>query len=353
MPANDVPSIGVGTTRTQYFETKDFRLTGGGVLPTARLAYETYGTLAPDGRNAVLLCHGFTSSHHAAGRNPENGNAPGWWDAHVGPGRAIDTDRLFVVCSNMLGSSYGSTNGASIDPKTGKPYGPTFPEISVRDIVALQRRMVDHLGIKHLVAVAGQSYGGFQSFQWGTDFPDMMDGIVPVVTAPKVINPSYPALHARLSSDPNWNGGWYYDKGGVKSTMKAIRMETLKRYGFNEQLADQGLDAAAREARIEAMATAWAEKFDAHSLLILRHAADRFDTTADFGKIKAKCLYVISRTDVLFPPSIVPGVMDALTAAGVDARYHLLDSNYGHTASGADPTKWTGALRDFMKPLMP
>lgn len=173
-----------GATRTEYFETTDFPLELGGSLPKARLAYEAYGKLAPDGRNAVLLTHGFTSSHHAAGRNPENGNAPGWWNGLVGPGKAIDTDRLYVVASNMLGSSYGSTNAKDIDPATGKPYGPTFPDITVSDIIGLQKRMLDHLGVKHLAAVAGNSYGGFQAFQWAVDHPDFMDAIVPVVTAP-------------------------------------------------------------------------------------------------------------------------------------------------------------------------
>ncbi|MCC7271811.1 MAG: alpha/beta fold hydrolase [Alphaproteobacteria bacterium] len=352
MPDDPSPRS-LGPVATKHFETHDFRLTGGGVLPVARLAYETYGRLAPDGRNAVLLTHGFTSSHHAAGRNPENGGAPGWWDGHVGPGKAIDTDRLFVVSSNMLGSSYGSTSGASIDPVTGKPYGPTFPDISVSDIVRLQRLLLDALGVKHLVAVAGQSYGGFQAFQWAVDFPDFMDAIVPTVTAPKSPRISYPELHGRLAADPGWNGGWYYGTDGVIGTMRAIREETLKRYGMEEVLKDQGLDAAARDARIKELADAWSKKFDAHALLILRKAADRFDVTADLAKIRAKVLYVIARTDVLFPPSLKDTVMPALKAAGVDARYFEIDTEYGHTAAGNAWNKWTHVMRDFLAPLIP
>jgi homoserine O-acetyltransferase len=343
-----------GATRTEYFETTDYPLELGGRLAKARIAYEAYGKLAPDGRNALLLTHGFTSSHHAAGRNPENGNQPGWWNGLVGPGKAIDTNRLFVVASNMLGSSYGSTNARDIDPATGKPYGPTFPDITVSDILGLQRRMLEQLGVKHLVAVAGNSYGGFQAFQWAVDHPDFMDAIVPVVTAPASPRRAYPELLARIAADPNWNGGWYYDRpGGVTETMRAIRYETLKRYGADEVLADEGLDPAARDAKMRAQAAAWADRFDAHSLLILRKAADRFDTTGRFDRIRAKVLYVIARTDVLFPPEIAPDVMARLKAVGIDAEYFEIDTEYGHTASGADWGKWEAPLRRFLEPLVP
>ena len=153
-------------------------------MPEITIAYETYGTLAPDGRNAVLLTHGYTSSQHMAGRYGENG-AEGSWDGLVGPGKAIDTNRLFVVSSNMLGSSYGSTNPAFKNPATGKPYGPDFPDITLVDIVTAQKALLDSLGVKHLVAVAGPSFGGYQTYQWGVAYPDFMDGLVPVVSAPK------------------------------------------------------------------------------------------------------------------------------------------------------------------------
>ena len=156
----------LGTVEDRFFTIRNLPLQNGRVMPEARIAYETYGRLAPDGRNTVLLTHGYTGSHHFAGRNPANNNQPGSWDGLVGPGKAIDTDRLFVVASNMLGSSFGSTNGASIDPATGKPYGPDFPAITVRDIISAQKALLDDLGVRHLVAVAGPSYGGYQAFQW-------------------------------------------------------------------------------------------------------------------------------------------------------------------------------------------
>src|SRR6266699_3604482 len=174
----------IGAVEDRFFTIRDFRLANGTVMPEAAIAYETYGKLAAHGRNAVLITHGFTSSHHMAGRNPANANQPGSWDGLIGPGKAIDTDRLFVVASNMLGSSYGSTNAASLNPATNTPYGPDFPAITLRDIVAAQKALLDSLGVEHLVAVAGPSYGGYQAFQWAVAYPDFIDGVVAVNTAP-------------------------------------------------------------------------------------------------------------------------------------------------------------------------
>jgi homoserine O-acetyltransferase len=351
----------IAGVESKLFTARDLALESGVVLPELTLAYETYGTLAPGGRNAVLITHGFTSSHHAAGTY-RPGGAPkgvgeadvGSWDKLIGPGKAIDTDKLFVVSSNMLGSSYGSTNPAATNPKTGKPYGPDFPRIAVADIVKAQKLLVDSLGITHMVAVAGPSYGGFQAFQWAVQYPGMMDGIVPVVTAPKAASGPEPtnAMIAQLAKDPNWNGGWYYGKGGVPTVMTQIRVATLKRYGIEAQLAEKFPDPAAREAAIVKAAEPWVNSFDANSMVVLRRALETFDTTPQLGRIKARVLYVISRTDALFPPSIVPGVMQALKDAGVDARYFEIDSELGHLASGPEGDKWSPALRAFMAELM-
>jgi homoserine O-acetyltransferase len=344
----------LGTVEDRFYTIHNLPLQNGQVMPEAKITYETYGRLAPDGRNAVLLTHGYTGSHHFAGRNPANNNQPGSWDGLVGPKKAIDTDRLFVVASNMLGSSFGSTNGASRNPATGKPYGPDFPAITVRDIVAAQKELLDHLGVRHLVAVAGPSYGGYQAFQWAVQYPDMMDGVVPVVSAPRAQNAErrLAELLARLDSDPEWNGGWYYDRGGMKRLLTEMRIETLKGYGIEEQLASRYPDKRALEAAIRAQAEGWARNWDANSLVILRRATIGFDTVKDFGKIRAKLLYVLCRTDKLFPPSLVPEVMPALAAAGVAARYFEIDSEMGHLASGPEHAKWSPALREFLAPLM-
>ena len=206
----------------------------------------------------------------AAGAN----GAEGSWDGLVGPGKAIDTDRLFVVSSNMLGSSYGSTNPAFTNPATGKPYGPDFPDITLVDIVNAQKALLDHLGVKHLVAVAGPSFGGYQTYQWGVTYPDFMDGLVAVVSAPKGSGgeAAVKSLVDSLAKDPNWNGGWYYDKGGVAGILTEMRVATLKRYGIDEQLAAKFPDKDAREAEIKKRAESWSKVFDANSLVVLRKA---------------------------------------------------------------------------------
>jgi homoserine O-acetyltransferase/O-succinyltransferase len=333
----------------QYHTIRDFRLESGVVLPEARIAYLTHGALPADGSGAVLVTHGYTSGP----RMIEGGASAseGSWAQLVGPGRAIDTDRHFVVASNMLGSSFGSTNAASIDPRTGKPYGSRFPDITVADIVTLQRRLLEHLGVKRLLAVVGPSYGGFQAFQWAVTFPDFVAGIVPVVTAMKVPGRSVQPLIERLAQDPNWNGGDYYETGGMLATTTAMRVETLKQYGIEESLAAAFPDPARREAEIRRQAASWAELFDANSLVILRKAMLRYDVAAQVDRIKARVLYILSTTDVLFPPSLAPDAMATLRQAGVAAEYFELKSEFGHLASGADWQKWAPKLRQFLDEL--
>ncbi|MFZ2157816.1 MAG: alpha/beta fold hydrolase [Bradyrhizobium sp.] len=341
------------STDVQTFVTGNFRLQSGIVMPTVTIAYRTLGILAPDRDNVVLVTHGNTSGPQMI--DPLGSTGEGSWNEIVGPGKAVDTSRFFAICPNMLGSSYGSTNAASIDPATGKPYGPRFPDITVSDIVATQRALLDHLGIEKLVAVVGPSYGGFQAFQWAVNYPGMMKGIAAIVTSPVVPRErsegNVARLLATLSQDPNWNGGDYYDRGGVLETMTQIRIATLKNYGIETRLRDTISDPQAIEAAIRDESAQWARGFDANSLIILAKALRGFDVTAQFGNIRSKVLYVLSRTDKLFPPELAPGVMQALKAASVDADYFLLDSEYGHSASGRDAHKWAPRLRQFMDGL--
>src|SRR5262249_39410530 len=235
------------------FTLRNFPLSDGTVMPEATIAYETYGRLAPGGRNAILCTHGYTGSHHFAGPNLANGNQPGSWDGLIGPGKAIDTDKLFVVASNMLGSSFRSTNAGCINPETGEAYGSDFPNVTIRDIVAAKKALLDHLGVRHLVAVAGPSYGGYQAFQWAVAYPDFMDAIVPVNTAPWAsvnTDKQLAELEARLGSDPEWHGGRYYGKAACKKALTEIRVETLERYGIETALATRFPDPPAREAAI-------------------------------------------------------------------------------------------------------
>ena len=337
----------------ETFDIRDFRLASGGVMPAVTIAYRTLGRLAPNRDNAVLVTHGNTSGPQMI--EPGGSSGEGSWKDLVGPGKPVDTDRFFVICPNMLGSSYGSTNAASIDPATGGPYGPRFPDITVADIIATQRALLAHFGIARLVAIVGPSYGGFQAFQWAVNYPGMMKGIAAVVTSPTMPRDRFVGnverLRATLSKDPNWNGGDYYDRGGVLETMIQIRSATLKTYGIETRLRNTMSEPREIEAAIRDEAARWARGFDANSLIILAKALRGFDVRPRFGDIKAKVLYVLSRTDRLFPPELAPDVMQALAKAAVDADYFLLDSAYGHSASGLDADKWAPRLRLFMEQL--
>jgi len=332
---------------SKIFSAREFRLESGQILPVLELAYETYGVLSPQRDNAVLVVHGYTSSHHAAGRNAAGkegrgvpAGAVGWFDGLIGPGKAIDTGRHFVVSVNALGSAHGSSGPNCTDPRTGKPYGPTFPEITLRDMVASQKLLVDSLGLKSLIAVVGPSMGGFQSFQWAASYPGFMKAIVASVSAPRA--PSrlggLEQLQKRLASDPNWNGGWYYDNGGITATLEQIRYETLINYGQTE-------DAA------KAAAKSWAKLYDGHSLVTLRRAIDSFDITDQYAKLKSKVLYVQSKTDKLFDIALCPAYVTDMRKAGIDITYVELPSDKGHLASHADAAMWAPLLGAFMKSL--
>ncbi len=333
---------------SKIFSAREFRLESGQTLPVLELAYETYGVRSPQGDNGILVVHGYTSSHHAAGQNAKGkqgrgvaeGSA-GWFDGLIGPGKAIDTDRFFVVSVNALGSAHGSSGPNCTDPRTGKPYGPTFPEITMRDMVASQKLLVDSLGLKSLVAVVGPSMGGFQSFQWAASYPGFMKGIAASVTAPRAPNRlgGLDALQKRLASDPNWNGGWYYENGGIPGTLEQIRYETLLNYG-------QG------EAEAKVAAKSWAKIYDGHSLVTLRRAIDGFDITKQYDQLrKTKVLYVISKTDRLFDLTDCAAHALEMRKAGVDLTYVEMPSNKGHMASHADAAMWAPILAAFVKGL--
>jgi homoserine O-acetyltransferase len=346
---------------SKTFTASDFRLENGQTLPVLELAYETYGTLSPTRDNAILIVHGYTSSHHAAGRNargkqgrgvPEG--SPGWFDGLIGPGKAVDTNRNFVISVNALGSAHGSSGPNTIDPGTGKPYGPTFPEITLRDMVASQKLLVDSLGLKSLVAVIGPSMGGFQSFQWAASYPGFMKAVVPSVTAPRAPRglEQLAALQKRLAGDPNWNGGWYYDNGGIKKVLEDIRFDTLSNYGQNEILSETIADPEKRKEAMRANARAWAQIYDGHSLVTLRRAIGTFDITRDYAKLEGtKVLYVNSKTDKLFDIALCPGFVIDMRKAGIDVTYVELPSNKGHMASHADAAMWAPILGAFLKSL--
>ncbi len=328
----------------------DFRLGSGAVLPELVQSHIALGTLNSAGDNAVIVLHGLTTGPSML--NPGAFAAEGAWSDLVGPGRAIDTKRWFVVCPNALGSSYGTTGPASLDPRTGKPYGTAFPDMTVGDMIEAQKLLLDHYGVTRLVAAVGPSMGGYQAFEWGVAYPDFVQRVVAAVTCPYHRSPiaSEIALRETLAKAPAWRDGAYVDTpGSMQPYMKTMRIATLHRYGIENELAAALPDAAARAAEIERLAADWATVFDPNALLTLTKACDRFDVRPRLRDMRAPLLYVNSRTDVGFPPELASEVMPLLAAAGVQARYIELDSDKGHLASGADAALWSDDLARFLR----
>lgn len=327
--------------------TRGLRLASGEVLAEATTAYRTLGHLNPAGDNAVLVVHGYTTG--PAMLDPGANVAEGSWSELVGPGRAIDSDRWFVICPNMLGSSYGSTGPSSLNQATGRAYGGDFPCIDLADIVALQKSLVDALGVRRLAAVVGPSYGGYQTLQWGVSHGEMIDRLVCAVSAPW--NPpgalqSAPLVE-QLARRVEWNGG-HPEAGAMVEWLTELRVATLERYGIQAELAARFPEAASRQAEVRHLARQWAQGFDAGSLVVLAQAAETFDLRARLHALRAPLLMVLSRTDTTFPPTLARTFAPLLDAAGVRWSYLELDSDKGHLASGADAHLWADVLRGFM-----
>ncbi len=330
-------------TTAGTFTSPDFALARGGGLAEMTLAYETYGTLSTAGDNAILVCHGYTSSQKAGT----------WWDGLIGPGKTLDTERWFIVCANMPGSAHGSTGPRSLDPATSRPYGPDFPDLSLADMVRAQVLMLDDLGVGRLHAIVGYSYGGYLTLQWGADFADRMARLVVVASgfkgrgSPDLLR----EMEARFATCPGWNGGHYYgneEAGGIRDLLVEIRLETLRGYGADEALVDELGDRAAAERALDDQARAWAAEFDLNSLMALRKPLIGHDITPRLGEIRAPVLYVLARTDTLFPPKLAAPALAAFESAGVTARYHEIDSEHGHAAPRTAWQKWREPLAAFL-----
>jgi homoserine O-acetyltransferase/O-succinyltransferase len=322
---------------TYVLDIGALRLRSGIELPRVQVAYSCRGALAPAGDNAVLVTHGFTSAHTMI----EAGHvvAEGSWSDLVGPGRPLDTDRFCVVSSNMLGSAFGTTGPRSVDPSTGRPYGPDFPDITLADIVEVQHRLLRALGVTRLRAVIGPSFGGFQALQWALDHPDRVDAIG-VVSSDFHAPPGQGRAQqvARLAASAQWHGGWYHDQGGMVQTLEALRRQTLQAYGLERLYEARGLTPAESRARIAAACRQWAEQFDANSLPVLAGAAEHFDVRARVHEIRARVLLLQATTDAIFPAN--ESSRQCLARIPAATRYVALDSPYGHMAASVESARW-------------
>lgn len=328
----------------QYFHEKEFELSNGIILPELKIAYITLGKLNASGSNAILLTHGYSSSHRLSKSNQAEASEGGW-NLLVGPGKPIDTDKYFVISSNMLGSSYGSSGPSSINPSTGKFYNFDFPEITFKDIVQAQYLLLKHLGVTHLKSIVGASYGGYQAFQWAIQHPEMMNSIVCAMSSIWPPNDGYIAeeLKRKFNLD-----GKSLETIDWTSTMTDFRVEMLKSYGAETTLLNGGKSPDEAMKAMYELAKPWAEKFNPNSLLILHNAAKNLDLEINLNRIKAKVLCLLSTSDQIFPATLGPRLVDALQSAGVDVQFRLLESDRGHRASHEDASKWASDLENFL-----
>lgn len=361
---------------------RPFVLEGGGQLRDVTIAFETWGTLAADAGNAILICHALTGDAHAAGPAPvgaqHGDSAPGWWDALIGPGRVVDTDRHFVVCANVLGGCQGTTGPASHRPDRPEPYGSTFPVVTVRDMVRTQARLADTLGIDRWRCVIGGSMGGMQVLEWGVMFPERVGGLVPIATclAATAQQIAYWSTGRRaVALDPKWRGGDYYDAApgeGPDAGLALARMISQITFRSDDVFTDRFGRAEVEplagsfemwqrfqvERYLEYHGDKLARRFDANSYLLLTKAMDLHDVARGRGgldaavaRIQAPTLAVGVSSDMLYPTYQQQELVRRLVEQGLDARYREIDSEHGHDAFLLETEQVGAAIHEFLDTL--
>ena len=351
-------SSGIVKTRTIRLVEPDrpLKLVSGRTLAPIDVAYETYGRLNETADNAVLVCHALSGNAHMAGYNSPTDKKPGWWDIMIGPGKAIDTEKYFVVCSNFLGGCSGTTGPSSINPATGKPWGLDFPIITIADMVRVQKLLVDKLGIGQLLAVIGGSIGGMQVLQWAIEFPDFVKSAVAIATTTHLGAQSiaFDAVgRSAILADADFADGQYCGKKGPDGGLAIARMighiTYLSEQGMREKFGRK-LHAAeqysydfnsefAVETYLDYQGQSFVERFDANSYLYITKAADYFDLEKDYGSlkqafanVKSRFLVVSFTSDWLFTPAQSESIVNALVAGRKDVSFCNIDSPYGHDA---------------------
>jgi homoserine O-acetyltransferase len=345
----------------------------GGTLGDVTLAYETWGVLNGRADNVVLLTHALTGDSHAAGGPSGGHRRGGWWDPMVGPGRPIDTEQYFVVCSNVLGGCAGSTGPAALNPETGEPYGVNFPVVTIRDMVRAQKRLLDGLGVRRLALVIGGSIGGQQALEWSVEFPDFVEKAAPVAATgslgPQGVGMSEIGRRA-IMADPNWQGGSYYGTGKTPEDGLAIaRMAGMMTYqsapGQWERFGRRpaGRPALFREfgGRFEIESYLHYQgrdlvgRFDANSYLYLTRAMDLYDVASGYdsdiealSRVSADLLFVGITSDWLFPAREVKDTAERARRAGAAVRYAEIDTLSGHDAFLKDWDELGDAVTPFI-----
>jgi homoserine O-acetyltransferase len=331
-------------------------LESGQKLGPITLAYETYGTLDRGARNAVMVFHALSGNSHAAGCYAASDEKPGWWDNMVGPGKGIDTDKYFVICSNIIGSCYGSTGPASQNPRTGKPYALSFPLFTIADIVRAQKRLLEHLGIRRLLCLVGGSIGGMQALAWAVDFPEMVYSAIPIASTAKRTALSIGLSEAQrqaIMADPNWRHGDYYGQEPPNKGLALARIighitylsEASMERKFGRKLRE---NAAFKfdfspdfevESYLHHQGQKFVERFDANSYLYITKASDYFDLGEQrgegslvnaFSRTRAKFLVISFSSDWLYPTSQSKEMVTAMKKAGRDVSFCEIQVDFGH-----------------------
>jgi homoserine O-acetyltransferase len=365
-------SVGAVSAASLSF-AEPLSLASGQSISDYSLCYETYGALNADRSNAVLICHALNASHHVAGYRAEDPKDIGWWDNMVGPGKPVDTNRFFVVGVNNLGSCFGSTGPASLNPATGRPYGSSFPVITVEDWVQAQARLADALGIQRFAAVMGGSLGGMQALQWAIAYPDRVAHAVVIASTPRLSaqNIAFNEVARRaIVTDPEFYGGDYYAHQTVpKRGLSVARMVGHITYLSDDDMAQKfgralrgsddyryGFDV---EFEIESYLRYQGEKFstyfDANTYLLITRALDYFDPArktegdlaAALAQVSSKFCLVSFTTDWRFPPERTREIVSALMKNKADLAYAEIDAPHGHDAFLMTDPKYHGFVREY------
>lgn len=368
-------SVGIVTPQVIQF-TEPLTLACGRTLDEYQLVIETYGELNADASNAILICHALSGHHHAAGYHSEEDRKPGWWEVAIGPGKPIDTDRFFVVCMNNIGGCHGSTGPRSTNPETGRPWGPDFPPLRVRDWVHSQARLADHLGIDCWAAVIGGSLGGMQAMRWALEYPERLQHCVVIAAAMKLSAQNLAfneVARQAILSDPDFAEGRYLDEGKIPARgLSLARMVGHITYlsddamanKFGREIRSGTLDRGTEEqvefqvqSYLRYQGSQFSEVFDANTYILMTKALDYFDLAREydhdpvkaFGHARCNFLVMSFSSDWRFSPARSREITDALIAANRPVSYIDVDAHEGHDAFLMPIARYLNVFHAYMK----